>query len=527
MFAPTARQTRKPLPGFALLAVLVFIMLLSMLTVSLMFRSRSDETAAHAGAGSEQAWAAAMSGVQWAMQAALSATNGSGDWQDNPAVFRDHLVFDDGSDRWYFTVYSPGGSEDTVEVRYGISDEAGRLNLNHPGTADLGRIPRMTAAMVQSLQQYTGQTNLTGATNLADATRPGATNPAGAPQGAADVTPDLAGGAPPPPPPPGNDLESSNQLSGVVFPDLPVAGGGSQPRRGRLATLDELAQVPGFSWSLLYGEDANLNGHLDPNEDDGDENFPPDNHDGKLDHGMAQYFTVSSYDPDLTSAGRPRVNLNDTNAALPAADLPPAFTNFVAALRSAGLKLAAPSDVLEASINVKDAQGNPVVVPSGIGKAELPLVLDLFTTRLERRAEGLINLNTAGATVLATLPGVDPALADTIVSTRTGLSPERRTTIAWLYQEGLVDAARFKQLAPLLTARGWQFRLQVLGYGIPSGRFRVLQTIVDVGGAEPRITYLRDITRLGLPFKPGSEKNGSDSKDSTSARTPTKGRRHA
>ena len=56
----------------------------------------------------------------------------------------------------------------------------------------------------------------------------------------------------------------------------------------------------------------------------------------------------------------------------------------------------------------------------------------------------MININTASATVLASIPEIDPALAETIVSTRAGLSPERRTTIAWLYQEGLVDAAKFK-----------------------------------------------------------------------------------
>ena len=34
---------------------------------------------------------------------------------------------------------------------------------------------------------------------------------------------------------------------------------------------------------FVRGEDWNLNGRLDPNEDDGDISYPPDNSDGKLD----------------------------------------------------------------------------------------------------------------------------------------------------------------------------------------------------------------------------------------------------
>ena len=111
------------------------------------------------------------------------------------------------------------------------------------------------------------------------------------------------------------------------------------------------------------------------------------------------------------------------------------------------------------------------------------------------------SLLAVSATVLATLPGVDVALAETIVSTRTGLSPDRRATSAWLYQEGVVDAARFKVVAPHLTTGSFQFSFHVIGYGVPSGRYRVLDATIDLAGAAPRIIRLRDITKLGLPFK--------------------------
>lgn len=484
---PSAFRLPRSEPGFALLAVLVFILLLSMVTMSLLFRSRSDETAAGASVGGEQAWCAAMSGVQEVMRVAASARS-VGDWLDNPAAFRERLVYEDGSDLWRFTVFSPGDSESLTEVRYGLSDEAGRVNLNHPGGADLAKIPRMTAALLRSLQQAVGFL----------------TNAAGQP---ANPMPVAAESAPADP-----DTEALlAELDLQTEPTAPAPDDGtpfltadSRPR-GPLASLEELLRIPGFTWPLLFGEDANRNGRLDPNEDDGDDVSPPDNRDGRLDHGLAQYFTVAAYDPERTSAGKLKVDLNNPAEVLPATDLPPAFTNYVAAIRAAKLKLSHPADVLEATAKVKNEQGQEVEVASGITKEELPKVLDLFATDWTGHREGLINVNTASAIVLATLPGIELALAESIVSARAGLRPEQRATPAWLLTDGGVDVPTFKRIAPFLTAQSYQFSFHVIGYGLPSGRYRVLEVSIDVADAEPRITSLRDITRLGLPFKLSTE----------------------
>ncbi|HAM73549.1 MAG TPA: hypothetical protein DCM86_18105, partial [Verrucomicrobiales bacterium] len=88
-----------------------------------------------------------------------------------------------------------------------------------------------------------------------------------------------------------------------------------------------------------------------------------------------------------------------------------------------------------------------------------------------------------------------------IVSARKGVTPERRATIAWLYQDDVVDAARFKRIAPFLTARGLQYSFHVVGYGVPSGRFRALDVVIDLAPEKPTVSYLRDITRLGPPFR--------------------------
>jgi len=67
-------------------------------------------------------------------------------------------------------------------------------------------------------------------------------------------------------------------------------------RNGPLDTIEELLLVRGFTPARFYGEDANQNFRLDPNEDDGDERTPADNKDGKLDLGLRPFLTVVSYE---------------------------------------------------------------------------------------------------------------------------------------------------------------------------------------------------------------------------------------
>src|SRR5262245_21246819 len=109
-----ARASRRRRPagrrgagGFVLVAVLTLVLLASMVAVSLLFRLKAENTAEAASAGGEQAWAAAMTGIEEAIRRVSDVAPGVTDWQDDPRLFREQFVFDDGSDRWYFTVWSP------------------------------------------------------------------------------------------------------------------------------------------------------------------------------------------------------------------------------------------------------------------------------------------------------------------------------------------------------------------------------------------------------------------------------------
>ncbi|QDT45025.1 General secretion pathway protein K [Gimesia alba] len=83
-------------------------------------------------------------------------------------------------------------------------------------------------------------------------------------------------------------------------------------KNGPLESLDELLLVRDVTPELLYGEDTNRNGILDPNENDGDATLPMDNADGVLDSGWFAYFTVHSREINIRPDGSEKINLNGT-----------------------------------------------------------------------------------------------------------------------------------------------------------------------------------------------------------------------
>jgi len=78
---------------------------------------------------------------------------------------------------------------------------------------------------------------------------------------------------------------------------------------GPFDTVEELLLVKGITPQILYGEDADRNGLLTENEDDGDASFPLDNEDGVLDGGLYPYLTVNAYENNVSNDNRPRIYL--------------------------------------------------------------------------------------------------------------------------------------------------------------------------------------------------------------------------
>jgi len=80
-------------------------------------------------------------------------------------------------------------------------------------------------------------------------------------------------------------------------------------KNGPFDTIEEILLVKGMDGRILYGEDYDRNGLLSPNEDDGDERFPPDNGDGDLNLGLFPHITVHSRDFNVSNDERDRIYL--------------------------------------------------------------------------------------------------------------------------------------------------------------------------------------------------------------------------
>ena len=143
--------------GVVLLVVLVVAALVAVIALGLMFRVRAETSAAAATERGEQAWYAAMSGVS--RMAGLLQQPGADPkiWYDNPDALMNQLVVDDGRNRWYFTVWAEEVTSDGSQgntLRYGATDEAGKINVNTAAAEVLQVLPNMTSALVDCLIDY-------------------------------------------------------------------------------------------------------------------------------------------------------------------------------------------------------------------------------------------------------------------------------------------------------------------------------------------------------------------------------------
>src|SRR5262245_1060797 len=148
--------------------------------------------------------------------------------------------------------------QNTIDLPFfGLVDEASKLNLNTATLEMLQNLPRMTPELAAAIIDWRDSDD-----NVAE------------------------GGA-----------ESQTYLRR------------NPPYRSKNAnfeSVDELRLVFGAYLDILYGEDANLNGILDPNENDGDTSPPSDNRDGRLDPGILDYLTVYTRQPATgTNVNRP------------------------------------------------------------------------------------------------------------------------------------------------------------------------------------------------------------------------------
>lgn len=310
-----ARQPGRERRGMVLIIVLVVVVLLSLgaYTFSEFMVIEAKATAFHGKA--LQARALADSGVEFvSVMLGDRASLPSIGLYHNPGLFQGHLVMNStrAGERGRFTVISAvEGDLSASHVRFGLIDESSKLNLNTIAAL----VPADSATTGGAAGSATGGTS--GATTGGAASSgTGGSGSNGNSTTAEDALPNPLMGLP------GMTLEISEAIFDWIDTDDDARTNGAENeyyqqlappyecKNGKLETLDEMLLIRGITPQMLFGEDANRNGLLDPNENDGMLSAPYDNADGILDRGWSAYLTVHSRELNLQPDRTNKVDVN-------------------------------------------------------------------------------------------------------------------------------------------------------------------------------------------------------------------------
>ncbi len=430
--------------GIVLVVILWILMLVTVLALALAHTTRLDNAVRVAGADRVTARWLARAGVHRAISEVgrdLGPTDTMLDtWYDNEKAFRE-VSLEDGT----FTVYAQGESAGSRHGGYGIEDEASKVNLNTASRAMLLALPGMTESMADGIVRWRSQEGAGEAKAMAMTTKPAAS-------------------------------EEGTGAAAQAF-----------------ATVRELALVPEVTGRVFYGEDLNLNGLLEANEDDGEASAPVDNGDGLLDRGLLGMVTVYSFEYNRDGLGRRRVNVNTAGAAELGQELGlnPCQIKWIEEHRGSGF-----SNI--GALLMDDALSEGPAAECTEEAGALPLdwgtfrrIADRITTRQESVIRGRINVNTASATVLATLSGVTEELAENMVPYRQTLG-QGFTSVAEVLLVPGMTVEIFQQMVGEITVRSSAFTIRSCGRASRTGLAHYIEAVVARTDAGPTVLYWKE-----------------------------------
>lgn len=333
-----------------------------------------------------------------------------------------------------------GDSQNALNSRpFGLADEASKLNANTASATLLQLLPGMTSDFASAIVAWR--------------------TPAGA------------------------DSTLSGSVSGLD-------GNTYTPKYAPFETPEEIGMVNGADKTFLYGEDANLNGALDPNEDDGDKTLPSDNSDGKLDPGLLSYLTTFTREPNKRADGSARINISDLRPGRPG----------FAALRTLFEKTPTLSTQFSTVISRFSGDGQVISVLDFYLRSQLTPdqyapIADALTVTDAPYLYGLVNVNTASQEVLAAIPSLTADGATALVAARQTRTT-RDTSIAWA-GEALRAIRTADAAGRFLTGASYQACVDVAAVGKDGRGYRRTRFVIDTSTGTPRIIYRRDLTGLG------------------------------
>jgi len=351
---------------------------------------------------------------------------------------------------------SPQGDEPI----WGLIDEASKLNINNAGT-NTQVLPNMTLNTIAAMYDWTTSSN---------------------------------------------SQPSQNGAKSETYSTL-------QPpylcKNGPYETVEELRMVYGMNMDILFGEDANLNGHLDPNENDGQKLPPMDNSNGILDPGALEYVTVWTHEPTTATNGAARIAVNNTTAlqqfiqtnypSLEQYLVPFGISSTSGTSGTSGTRGTSGPSSPSSPSSPSTAAAAPTSVLDFYIRSQMPEAdfQQIEPFLMNTNVTGLININTATATTLASIPGIGSNYAQQVLNYRQS-SPPLVPSITWLKNVlPTTSLATIAQIGPYITPYSFQFTADVVAVGHHNRGYRRVRFVFDCSTGTPLIVYRKDMTYLG------------------------------
>ncbi|MBP7052277.1 MAG: general secretion pathway protein GspK [Phycisphaerae bacterium] len=341
----------------------------------------------------------------------------------------------------FFWVLSSNLESDR-EFAYGLTDEAGKINLNSASVEMLQKLPGMTAELAASIVDW-------------------------------------------------RDSDTDVTTSGAESEYYLLQADGYQCKNAPLETVDEILLIKGATEELLYGEDTNLNGYLDDHENDGDESEPDDNHNGNLDAGFYDYVTVYSVEQNVDADGGDRVDISDASAV---SDLQTLLEETFKQDRALEIVMTSGISSNPSYENILD-----FYYRSGMTLDEFSQIADKLTTSSEVTLTGMVNVNTAPKEVLACLPNLENSDAESLVAYRESHS-DKLGSIAWVTQ--VLDQEKAVGIGSYITVRSYQYSADIVCVSANGRAYKRYRAVLDTQGDSPRVVYWRSLTHFGWPLQP-------------------------
>ena len=353
----------------------------------------------------------------------------------------------------YFWILHPD-PDNTTGYEFGITDEAGKLNLNTASTAQTINLPGMTQQASDSIADWVDS----------------------------DETPNPAGA-------------ESSYYGSLAEP--------YQSKNAAIETPEELLLVQGVDENLLFGYDHNHNNVID-NGETPDANTASSTSigtvigSGDASCGIYNCITCFTIEPNTASDGTNRFFVGTT--------IPQIYNGLTNMMTSAKVPANDITQILnrvQTALSTR-APGSPAFSTLGafytaanMSSDDLALVADKVTDTRSQTLKGKVNVNTASAAVLACLPGLTSTDADTLINAR---GSTVRTDYAWALSA--LTPQQGAGIASSITARSFQYSADILAVS-PDGRaFKRVRIVVDARSVPSKIIYRKDMTYLGWPLNP-------------------------